>query len=81
MFFDSKKSRPEINNIEKDLFFNHDEASFDYAVRWMMIPLTRAVDTLVVHIENKESEIGQRLMSLIEKINAKYEKVEIYHFD
>lgn len=82
-FFEFKLARPEINNSEKDLFFDLDDASFNYAVKWMMIPLTRAVDTLVVHIENKESKIGQRLISLFKNINehAEFEQVEMYHFD
>jgi hypothetical protein len=38
-----------------------DEAAHQAAARWMMIPLSRAMDTLVVSVARSDSEIGQLL--------------------
>lgn len=32
-----------------------------FAINWLMIPLTRSVDHLVVHLANEQSELGQML--------------------
>jgi hypothetical protein len=54
-------------SIEKDLFFDPDEAAGEYAKRWLMIPLTRAINTLFLHIKDKNSYVGNILRSLHEK--------------
>ena len=49
------------SEVEQDLFFDPDQAKIDYANHWLMIPLTRAIDTLVIHIENKDSKVFEVL--------------------
>ena len=64
-FFEYKKSSAEISNEEKsNLFFNEQEAALDFAKKWLMIPLTRAIDTLVLHVSNKKSYVGNVLQDL-----------------
>lgn len=40
------------------------EARRRHAARWTMIPLSRAMDTLVVHVESGESVVGEALRSI-----------------
>ena len=64
-FFEYKKSSAEITDSQKsDMFFDHEEASLEYAKKWIMIPLTRAIDRLVLHVSNEDSYIGKVLMEL-----------------
>lgn len=43
------------------LFDSQEELAKNYAVQWMMIPLTRAMDTLVINIKDSESELGKAI--------------------
>ena len=64
-FFDYKKSNAEISDAAKsDIFFEEDAAALDYAKRWLMIPLTRAIDTLVIHLNDKSSYLTGVLKEL-----------------
>ena len=42
-------------------FFNRDEAARHHALRWLMIPLTRAIDTLVIHVSSEDSFVKDKL--------------------
>ena len=66
-FYDYKLSNAEIDRSELNLFYKEEEATIDYAKRWLMIPLTRAIDTLVIHISDKNSYIGKVLQDLRKK--------------
>lgn len=64
-FYEYKKSNAEISEADKsDIFYEEDAAAIEYAKRWLMIPLTRAIDTLVIHINTKSSYLGEALMEL-----------------
>jgi len=64
-FFDYKCSNAEISEEERlDMFFDDEQAAIEYAKKWIMIPLTRAIDTLVLHVSDEESYIGQMLIEL-----------------
>lgn len=66
-FYEYKVSNAEIGDEERnDLFFEENAASEDYAKKWLMIPLTRAIDTMIVHISNRESFVGKKLCELKE---------------
>ena len=61
-FYELKFQRPEIAETERqDMFFNEGEVAEDYAKRWLMIPLTRAIDTLVLHSNDDSSYVGSIL--------------------
>ncbi len=45
----------------KDLFFSPEEHARATAGGWMMIPFTRAIDTLVINIGDEQSEMGRML--------------------
>ncbi len=45
----------------RTMFFDPDQAAHLYALRWLMIPLTRAIDTLVIQIASAEHRVGQAL--------------------
>lgn len=51
--YDYKKKSYLPTDLEmKDLFFDQTEAAEKYARRWLAIPLTRAIDTLIVNIKD-----------------------------
>ena len=43
-----------------------DEILQNHANKWAMIPLTRAIDTLIIHINSSESFIGNILKEIHE---------------
>ncbi|NCC62141.1 MAG: hypothetical protein EOM12_14640 [Verrucomicrobiae bacterium] len=45
-------------------YADEDALAKRYAARWLMIPTTRAIDTLVLHIRSRSSYIGGKLWSL-----------------
>ncbi|MDG1858330.1 MAG: hypothetical protein P8I94_04460 [Emcibacteraceae bacterium] len=73
-FFDYKlKNAPAP---EGELLLDPDEFALEYAKNWLMIPLTRAIDTLYLHIKDRNSTIGvlfddlsKRYPSMIEWID------------
>jgi hypothetical protein len=54
--------------VDADLFVDRDEQAVSFANRWMMIPLTRAIDTLVIHIEDKSHPI----VGALQKVAGKF---------
>ncbi len=46
---------------EKDLFLTEEEIAIKSASQWCMIPVTRAMDTLVLNLSNKNSAIKDAL--------------------
>jgi thymidine kinase len=50
-----------------DIFFDHASSAHDYAIRWMMIPLTRAIDTLVLHITSADHPVGTALSTAAQR--------------
>lgn len=76
-FFEYKKSNAEISETAKsDMFYEEDSAAIEYAKRWLMIPLTRAIDTLVIHINTESSYIGEVLKELHKKYPQDVEWLE-----
>ena len=64
-FFDHKRSHAAISDQERfTLMFNEDDAALQFAKRWLMIPFTRAIDTLVLHVTAEDSYVGQLLLDL-----------------
>jgi len=77
-FFDYKRSNAEVSEEEKsDIFFDYEESAMEYAKKWIMIPLTRAIDTLVLHVSYEESYIGKLLLKLHEEHP---ESVKLYRY-
>lgn len=50
-----------------DLFVTAEEEAIEFASRWVMISLTRAMDTLVINISDKPGPIREALEALREK--------------
>jgi hypothetical protein len=48
---------------ERELFVSAEEAGLRFAARWCLIPLTRAIDTLVIQLQ-EHSAFGQQLLSV-----------------
>lgn len=91
-FFDFQQSKPriDVDALEQNMhdadgiFFSQEkfeercsEEARLFATNWLMIPLTRSIDHLVVHIKDEESElckvlerISQRLPGAIEWVNC-----------
>lgn len=67
-FFDHKKDKAEISNdARQSLFYDQELASIEFAKKWLMIPLTRAIDALIIHIEDPDSYVGQVLKVVHDK--------------
>lgn len=77
LFYDHVISNPDIDieafreKLEGDLFFS--QAKFEeklaseqraYALNWLMIPLTRSMDHLIIHLTDVDSALGQVLQSI-----------------
>jgi hypothetical protein len=48
---------------ERDLLVSPEEAALRAAARWSLIPLTRAIDTLVVQLDPR-SRLAERILPL-----------------
>lgn len=67
-FYEHKRLTAEISETEKsDLFYEKEVSVAEYAKRWLMIPLTRAIDTLVIHVSKDTSYVGSVLKELYKK--------------
>ena len=76
-FFEYKRSNAAFADSTKaDMFFEADQAAMDYAKRWLMIPLTRAIDTLIIHVNSEDSYIGGILIELHRKYPQEVEWIE-----
>jgi hypothetical protein len=62
-FYDYKKSTFDKERFQ-DQLVSFEDAMQDYLRRWLMIPMTRAVDTLVIHISNKEHPVAGILKNI-----------------
>lgn len=57
-----------LSNFSNDDFMdNSSNPGRSYAARWIMIPLTRAIDTLVINISSRDSEIKRVLQNVASK--------------
>jgi len=50
-----------------NLLDTKEDIATNYASRWAMIPLTRAIDTLVINVSNKDSNIKELLRKIYNK--------------
>lgn len=65
-FYDYKVNSYTPLPEEIDLFFDHNRSAHLYALRWLLIPLTRAIDTLVIHMTNS----NHRLANVLQEVAA-----------
>jgi len=78
-FYDHASAKPDIDidslrhDLKSDLGLLFSEAAFEeklraerriYALNWLMIPLTRSMDHLIIHLTNSESTLGRVLQSI-----------------
>jgi len=64
-FWDYKyRQRLALPRGTDDLFVTAEEEAKEFASRWAMIPLTRAMDTLVINISGKPSYVKEALESV-----------------
>ena len=58
-FYEYKFESPMIDkSAREDMFFDPEQAALSFANRWLMIPLTRAIDTLVIHVEDTDNKLA-----------------------
>ena len=75
-FFDLKVSEFKSDKFQPgEMVFDEHQMAMEYATKWLMIPLTRAVDTLIIHIKNRESVLGQ-ILEKMQKDNSSLITVE-----
>ena len=58
------KEAEHIDFSDNIAFESKSEAIKKYAYTWAMMPLTRAIDTLVITLKNPDSEIGKILKNV-----------------
>jgi hypothetical protein len=64
-FFDLKVRTAQVSETQRsDMFYEESAAALEYAKKWIMIPLTRAIDTLVLHVKDETSYMGRILRDL-----------------
>lgn len=67
-FFDYKKRTYKPSpEAEQDMFFNAEQAAYAYVYHWLLIPLTRAIDTIVIHISSAQHPIGRILRAVADE--------------
>lgn len=60
--YDHKKEMYKPTDIEKsDFLYDHDVAADRFAKKWLAIPMTRAIDTLVLNVRNPHHWLAQSL--------------------
>lgn len=52
---------------KNQLFFDRDKAAHLFATNWLMIPLTRAIDTLVIQVSSGEHKIKKTLRDVADE--------------
>ena len=57
-------------------YLSVDQQRNEFATMWTLIPLTRAMDTLIITIKNKDSEIGSVLKEVYHKYHDNIEWIE-----
>jgi hypothetical protein len=77
--YDYKLLSKEAQEIKSnELFMTDEEAQIVFAKRWVMIPMTRAIDTLVIHVADRSSYIGKVMDKMLTQFP---DNIEHYHFD
>lgn len=67
--FFSRKYQEGLNlDLPRDLFTSPEELAKRYACQWLTIPLTRAIDTLVLHVDDEQSEFKSALRRVAEEL-------------
>tara|TARA_E500000331_G_C17262793_1_gene715945 strand:- start:257 stop:2188 length:1932 start_codon:yes stop_codon:yes gene_type:complete len=67
-FYEYKVKQAIVSSSQSsELFFDEQAAKETFAKSWLMIPLTRAIDHLFIHIEDPNSYVGRIFRSLHEK--------------
>ncbi len=71
IFINEKDAEYVEGDVDSLVLESPEERKKKYMYNWMMIPLTRAIDTLVITLNNPESDIGKTLKT-ISDMNADY---------
>ena len=79
LFYDHVSAKPDIDieglrdELKTDMGFLFAKSSFEeklsterraYALNWLMIPLTRSMDHLIIHLTDADSALGQVLQGI-----------------
>jgi len=63
-FYDHQVQSADVGNFQNELFHTAEDQKRVIANQWLMIPLSRAIDTLVIHVEDKNSSLGSILQEM-----------------
>jgi hypothetical protein len=63
-FFQYKLKSTDVTIEQEDIFQDEDKVKLMLAKQWLMIPMTRAIDTLVLHVESTDSFVGAALREM-----------------
>lgn len=68
LFYERKKQEElAASYLSDDLYLSEEERRKKYAATWVLMALTRPIDTLYVHINDSDSELGQIVKKYIEQ--------------
>lgn len=68
LFYERKKQdEVAASYLSDDLYLSEEERRQKYAATWVLMALTRSIDTLYVHISNPDSELGQIIRKYVEQ--------------
>lgn len=64
-FYQYKVNTAEFSEAAtQDMYFDKDKSAQEFAKRWLMIPMTRAIDTLIINLSDADTFVGKALKEL-----------------
>jgi hypothetical protein len=64
-------------STDRDMFVSEDEARIHFAKSWLTIPLTRAIDTLVIHVGTESHPIWDALQKVAVRLGGLIDTVTL----
>ena len=65
------------NDTNKNLLDDPDTFANDYAAKWALIAFTRSIDSMVIHLEDKNSSIAKKLIDIQKRSSGSIDLIEI----
>lgn len=75
--FDYKLRSFDPASVDPDLFISQEEAAARFAKSWLMIPMTRAIDTLVIHVNDRNHRITEALRAISTRMPGVIDWIEL----
>ncbi|SCW67230.1 hypothetical protein SAMN02910456_02509 [Ruminococcaceae bacterium YRB3002] len=66
-FIENKLSHFKANKTDSFLLESEADQRMKYLINWLLLPLTRPIDSLIITFKNKESDVAKAVYNLAEK--------------